>query len=141
MPGTVLLAILVPATDAEHSASDITSQSLEFCREWREDPVLPLRECVGLTAELSVDLSRALTDWLLPRGFPKSAIVVVSIRLEVSLFQVGCFHQITNALLSSPVTDYKASVALLHNETEIVKKQHVIMKIPLRWILNAQFIN
>lgn len=30
MPGTVLLAILVPATDAEHSASDITSQSLEF---------------------------------------------------------------------------------------------------------------
>lgn len=30
MPGTALLTMLIPATGAEHSGSDITSQSLEF---------------------------------------------------------------------------------------------------------------
>lgn len=70
MPGTALLTMLIPATGAEHSGSDITSQSLEFCREWREDPVLPLRKCVGLIAQMTTDLSKALTDWLLFRGCP-----------------------------------------------------------------------
>lgn len=59
--------------------------------------------------------------------------------VSLKLFETVC--KAMDYLLSSPVTDYKASVALLHNETEIVKKQHVITKIPLRWILNAQFIN
>lgn len=31
MPGTALLTMLIPVKGAEHSESDITSQSLEFC--------------------------------------------------------------------------------------------------------------